>query len=88
MLVVVVGLQHSPSKVTNKTKVGSTSAEWLVQGTTWRGCPLALVSVMPGGMAVDYCVYIIELMALPCQSSNTHGQGHTVSYMFLPCQSR
>ena len=43
-LVVVVGLRFSTSKVTNKAKVESTSAEWLVQGTTRRSCLCALVS--------------------------------------------
>ena len=31
---------------------------------------------------------IVALTALPCESSNTHGQGHTKSYMALSCQSR
>ena len=31
---------------------------------------------------------IIALKSLPCQSSNTHGQGHTKSFMALSCQSR
>ena len=54
MLLVVVGLRHSPSAVTNKAKVERTSAEWLVRGTTWRGCLSALVSATPGVMAVNY----------------------------------
>ena len=33
-------------------------------------------------------LHIIALTALPCQSSNIHGQGHTKSYMALSCQSR
>ena len=49
LAVEVVGLQHSPSAVTNKAKVDSTSAEWLVRGTTRRGCLFALVSATPAG---------------------------------------
>ena len=47
LVVVVVRLQHSPSKATTNAKVESMSAEWLVQGTTWRGCLFGLVSVSP-----------------------------------------
>ena len=46
-LVIVLGLQYSPSKATNKTKVESMSAEWLVQGTTQRRCLFVLVSAKP-----------------------------------------
>ena len=50
------------STVTKKARVESTSAEWLVQGTTWRGCLVALVSAMPGAM-----VWTVHV-ALPAQS--------------------
>ena len=44
-LLLVVGSHISTSKVTNEAKVECTSAEWLFQGTAWRSCLFALVSV-------------------------------------------
>ena len=44
LVLVVVGFQHSPPNATNKTKVGNTSAEWLVQRTTRRARLFALVT--------------------------------------------
>ena len=56
----------------------------MFQGTTWTSCLFALVSVIPEGMAVNYCMSTIALTALPCQPSNIHGQGHMKSYLRQP----